>query len=142
MERECPCGSGATYAACCRPFHDGSAIAPTALALMRSRYSAFALGDAPYLLATWHPATRPGSVDLDAGLQWRRLQIRGRTDGAEHDDTGTVEFVAHYWDPAHGEYGRQQENSRFRRRSGRWFYVDAAGGPGAQADPGPGHRPE
>ena len=93
---------------------------------MRSRYSAFAVGDADYLLATWHPATRPGSVDLDPAVEWRRLQIRGTTDGGEDDDAGTVEFVAHYWDSARRQYGRQQENSRFVRQGSVWLYLEAA----------------
>jgi SEC-C motif-containing protein len=91
---------------------------------MRSRYSAFVVRDVGYLLATWHPATRPTSVDLDPAVQWRRLRIRGLTGGTEDDDAGTVEFVAHYWDSARSQYGRQHENSRFARQARRWFYVE------------------
>jgi SEC-C motif-containing protein len=112
------------YVACCGRFHSGGA-APTALELMRSRYSAFAVRDAGYLIATWHPATRPASVDLDPAVQWRRLRIQGLTGGTEDADTGTVEFVAHYWDTVGGRYGRQHENSRFTREGGRWFYIEA-----------------
>ena len=61
---ECPCGSGKSYAACCGPLHAGAAIAPTAEALMRSRYSAYGLGLEPYLLATWHVSTRPAALHL------------------------------------------------------------------------------
>jgi SEC-C motif domain protein len=92
---------------------------------MRSRYSAFALRDAGYLLATRHPTTRPESVDLDPAVEWRRLQIRGLTGGTQDDDAGTVEFVAHYWDSARSQYGRQHENSRFARHARRWLYVEA-----------------
>jgi SEC-C motif-containing protein len=113
-----------TYAACCEPFHGGSAAAATALQLMRSRYSAFAVGDADYLLASWSPVTRPASLDLDASIEWRRLQIRGVTGGGEDDDAGTVEFVAHCWDSVRREHRRQHENSRFVREGGRWFYVE------------------
>jgi SEC-C motif-containing protein len=63
-------------------------------------------------------------LDLDPAVEWRRLKIRGTTDGTEDDDVGTVEFVAHYWDSVHGQYGRQHENSRFVRRAGRWLYVE------------------
>jgi SEC-C motif domain protein len=98
--------------------------APTAVALMRSRYSAFAVRDADYLLETWHPSTRPASLDLDPAIEWRRLQISGLTGGTEDDDVGTVEFVAHYWDSTRREYGRQDENSRFARHARRWFYVE------------------
>ncbi|HEX3618080.1 MAG TPA: YchJ family metal-binding protein [Solirubrobacteraceae bacterium] len=124
METDCPCGSGMTYAACCGPLHSGTP-ASTALELMRSRYSAFAVRNAGYLIATWHPATRPASVDFDPAVQWRRLRIQGSTGGTADDDTGTVEFVAHYWDTVRGRYGRQHENSRFTREGGRWFYVEA-----------------
>jgi SEC-C motif-containing protein len=61
----CPCGSGYLYPDCCGPLHDGEAPAPTAMALMRSRYCAFALGRAGYLLDTWHPSTRPDQLELD-----------------------------------------------------------------------------
>ena len=93
---------------------------------MRSRYSAFAVRDAGYLLATWHPSTRPASVDLDPAVEWRRLRIDGFTGGTEEDHVGTVEFVAHYWDSTRREYGRQHENSRFARQGRRWFYVEPA----------------
>jgi SEC-C motif-containing protein len=126
METDCPCGSRLTYIACCGPFHGGTATASTPLELMRCRYSAFAIRDVGYLLATWHPATRPVSVDLDPAVEWRRLQIRSLTGGTEDDDTGTVEFVAHYWDSARSQYGRQHENSRFARQARRWFYVEPA----------------
>ena len=110
-----------TYVACCGPLHSGTATASTAVELMRSRYSAFAVRDADYLLATWHPRTRPTSVELEPAIEWRRLRIDGQTDGTEDDDTGTVEFVAHYWDSARGEY---HENSRFARQGRRWLYVE------------------
>ena len=123
MESDCPCGSGVMYVTCCGPLHSGSATAATAEQLMRSRYSAFAVGDADYLLATWHPATRPASVNLDPAIEWRRLRIRDLTAGTEDDDAGTVEFVAHYWDSAQQQYGRQHENSSFARRAHSWLYV-------------------
>ncbi len=114
------------YAECCGPLHAGAATAKTALELMRSRYSAFALNDAHYLTETWHPTKRPRSLELDPDIEWRRLQILGHSGGSEADNDGTVEFVAHYWDAGRREYGRQHENSTFARRSGRWFYVEPA----------------
>jgi SEC-C motif-containing protein len=111
---------------CCGPLHRGKATAATAEQLMRSRYSAFAVGDADYILATWHPAGRPASVNLDPAIEWRRLQIRGLNAGTEDDEAGTVEFVAHYWHAADQQYGRQHENSRFARHARRWFYVGPA----------------
>lgn len=98
----------------------------TALQLMRSRYSAFVLSDAGYLLATWDPATRPPALELDPALEWRRLKIRGVSGGGDSDETGTVEFIAHYWDATQRQYGRHQETSRFVRRGDTWFFTDAA----------------
>jgi SEC-C motif domain protein len=115
----CPCG-GVHYERCCGPFHAGTA-APTAKALMRSRYSAYALKLVPYLLATWHPDTRPADLDLDSDpCQWIGLQIR---QDAQQDEThASVEFVARY--RINGRANRLHEVSRFQRIDGRWFYVD------------------
>lgn len=94
---------------------------------MRSRYSAFALADADYLLRTWHPSTRPSSLDLASdGVEWLRLEVRATDAGGAEDDAGTVEFVAHYWIAATRERGQQHEISRFRRLRGQWFYVGPA----------------
>ncbi|MDO5619220.1 YchJ family protein [Kocuria sp.] len=124
-DTRCPCGSGDTYGNCCRPFHHGKA-APTAETLMRSRFSAFAVGDEAHLLRTWDPSTRPDSVDLDPDLRWYRLDINGTTGGGPFEDWGTVDFTAHY-KPVPGSQaprGTQRENSRFRRHDGQWFYLD------------------
>ena len=127
MDADCWCGSGLTYVSCWGRFHRGEVNAATALELMRSRYSAFAAGHADYLLATWHPSTRPRSLTLDPLIEWRRLQIRGHSAGTEADDAGTDEFVAHYWDATSRQYGSQHENSRFTRQGSRWFYVEPVG---------------
>ncbi|WP_181034612.1 YchJ family protein [Arthrobacter sp. 08Y14] len=118
----CPCLSGETYAGCCGKYHSGAQDAPTAEALMRSRYSAFAVGDQPYLLKTWHPSTRPAVLELDRGLQWRRLDIVETSAGGPLDDHGVVRFRAHYRDGA--ARGIQEETSRFVRANGVWLYVD------------------
>jgi SEC-C motif-containing protein len=118
----CPCLSGLAYNECCGRFHRGELPAPTAEALMRSRYSAFAAGLADYLLATWAPETRPADLELDPARQWRRLDILRTERGGPLDDVGVVAFRAHY--RAGGERGVQEETSRFRRSGGRWFYVD------------------
>lgn len=117
----CPCGSGRGYDACCAPFHRGTALPATAEELMRSRYSAFAAGLASYLLATWHPATRPASLDLDASVRWTALAVLATEGGGPEDRRGTVEFRASFV-----EDGRERslhEVSRFRRDEGRWQYV-------------------
>jgi SEC-C motif-containing protein len=91
---------------------------------MRSRYSAFAIGDAPYLRKTWHPSTRPATLELDADQHWYRLDIIARTRGGMLDSDGTVEFRAHFRDENGG--GEQHEVSRFVRQGRRWFYLDTA----------------
>ncbi|MET0161434.1 MAG: YchJ family protein [Microbacteriaceae bacterium] len=117
----CPCGSGDALAACCAPLHAGSP-APTAERLMRSRFTAFALGDAAYLLRSWASATRPAELGLDAGTVWRRLQIVDAVDGGASDAEGVVEFRASYRDEEGA--GLLHERSRFVREDGRWVYLD------------------
>ncbi len=117
----CPCGSRRSYGDCCRPFHEGMAAA-TALQLMRSRFSAYALALSDYVLATWDPSTRPDALDLDEGITWRRLQIVDTASGGPDDTEGVVQFRASYRSPEGG--GVLSERSRFRRVAGRWRYVD------------------
>ena len=88
---------------------------------MRSRYTAFALGDVAHLLRTWDPATRPRELVLDEDVRWRRLVVLGTSGGGPFDDTGTVEFEAHYRQA--GRRGVQAERSRFARSAGRCVYV-------------------
>lgn len=94
----------------------------TAVDLMRSRFAAFRAGDADWLLATWHPSTRPDVLDLADNPRWRGLQIVDVVGGGPDDDTGVVEFRATYL--ADGALGVLHERSRFVRTDGRWFYVD------------------
>lgn len=94
---------------------------------MRSRFSAFAVGDVDYLLATWHRSTRPGSLALDPAIHWRRLEILATSAGAADDRDGTVDFLAHFWDETSHQHGLQREKSRFVRDRGHWFYVAPAG---------------
>jgi SEC-C motif-containing protein len=84
---------------------------------MRSRYSAFVVGDEPYLLRTWHPSTRPERVEPDPQVRWLRLEVLATTGGHLLDGEGTVAFVAHH------DGGELHENSRFVRENGRWVYV-------------------
>ncbi|OJF13056.1 YchJ family protein [Couchioplanes caeruleus] len=115
----CPCGLGQPYGECCRPAHQGHAPA-TAEALMRSRYAAFALDDAPYVLRSWHPDTRPESVEPDPALRWIGLDVVEATGGGLFDAEGVVEFCAHYQDG--GKPGDMRERSRFVRHDGQWVY--------------------
>ena len=71
----CPCDTGRPYETCCGPLHEGRRPAATAVALMRSRYSAYALGLRDYLLETWHPNTRPESIDPEPGLRDRKTHV-------------------------------------------------------------------
>ena len=115
----CPCGGG-HYDSCCGRWHRG-APAPTAAELMRSRYSAYAMGLSDYLAATWHPRTRPPLSELqeDGAARWLGLELRS---AQEHGDEATVEFVARY--KTGGRAHRLHEVSRFLREQGRWFYLD------------------
>lgn len=117
----CPCGSGKPFAACCQAYVERGETAPTAEALMRSRYTAYVLRHEAHLLATWDPATRPAALDLAAepATKWLGLEVKQhRQTDAEH---ATVEFVARY--KIHGRAHRLHEVSRFRREEGRWLYV-------------------
>ena len=125
MAMPCPCsrttakGQPLALEACCGLYHAGQA-APDAESLMRSRYSAFVLGDVPYLLATWHNSQRPAELTLETGGQWLGLEIKQhRMTGA---DTAEVEFVARF--RVGGKAVRQHERSRFVREDDRGFYVD------------------
>ena len=122
----CPCGRTdargrvRAHADCCGPLLGLHVPAPDAEALMRSRYSAFVLARADYLLATWHASTRPATLDFDAGAKWLGLDVRRyATTDADH---AVVEFVARY--RVAGRAVRLHETSRFVREGGRWFYVD------------------
>lgn len=89
---------------------------------MRSRYSAFAVGNEPYLLRSWHPATRPSRVDLDPAMRWAGLEILASTEGSAFHTTGTVTFRARY--ARRGEEGALHERSRFERHEGAWVYIE------------------
>ena len=118
----CPCGSTKPYTDCCALYLEGNEPAPTAEALMRSRYTAYALSREDYLLATWHASTRPPALDLadDTHAKWIALEVkRHELQDADH---AIVEFVARY--KVNGRAHRMHEVSRFVREAGRWFYVD------------------
>jgi SEC-C motif-containing protein len=114
--KQCPCGSGKAYAHCCEPLHQG-APAQDAEQLMRSRYSAYALGFESYLLETWHRSTRPEGLDLGGkgAPRWCGLTVLRHE--PNDDGTAVVEFIAKH------EAGQLHEVSRFVREDGRWLYV-------------------
>lgn len=122
----CPCGSGALLSRCCAPLIDGSRAAADALALMRSRYTAYTQLREDYLLATWHPATRPAALDLHRGpaQKWLDLKVLRHEDDAANADRAVVEFVAR--SKVGGRAQRLHEVSRFVRENGHWYYIDGA----------------
>jgi SEC-C motif-containing protein len=101
-----------------RPLADDPASAE---ALMRSRYAAYVARDRDWLLATWHPSTRPAILELDPGIKWLGLDVKAhRLIDATHAE---VEFVARFRTGG-GRAQRLHERSRFLRDAGRWYYVD------------------
>jgi SEC-C motif-containing protein len=124
----CPCESGKPYAKCCEVYHLGAPTL-TAEALMRSRYSAYALcSENPelqtYLLQTWHPDTRPQHLTRESSIKWLGLEVkRYQLLETEH---AIVEFVARYkyTDNLGGKAERLHETSRFMRIKDCWFYLD------------------
>lgn len=133
-ERSCPCGSGESYNHCCEPYHLGNTIAPTAEALMRSRYVAFCRGQIDYLVATLHPNLRKPDDRRSLRqtiqtIQWVGLTILKTQKGQPQDTKGIVEFVAAYRDSQTSGFGatavkQLHERSRFIRETTQWFYVD------------------
>jgi SEC-C motif domain protein len=119
--QRCPCTSGLPFADCCGPILDGRRRAATAEALMRSRFTAFAVGDREHLLDSWHPRTRPRTLELDESLTWYRLDIESTSGGTPFDTVGEVVFTAHYRTADGRE--RLHERSTFEKRDGRWVYV-------------------
>lgn len=120
----CLCGALASYTTCCGRYLDGGQSPETAEALMRSRYVAYVRGRSNYLLQTWHPATRPVTLDLEGEpVRWLGLQVRRVECGGFGDTAGIVEFVARY--KVAGRAHRLHEVSRFVREEGRWFYQEA-----------------
>lgn len=119
----CPCGAEPTYRDCCGRLHAG-ALADSAAALMRSRYSAYVLGKERYLLATWHSSTRPAALDLHdsqvMATRWLGLRLLAHAGEGEH---ATVEFIARF-KVGGGSAQRLHEVSRFVREAGQWFYLD------------------
>jgi SEC-C motif domain protein len=136
----CPCGgvpAGASYDLCCRRYHTGTQHlqAPTPEALMRSRYSAYAMGLVDYINATWHSSTRPEALSrFEAADKWLGLQIKDAPSairgegliesGYKKCNEGFVEFVARSKPKGGGAAIRLHERSRFVCEDGRWFYVD------------------
>ena len=126
MQNLCPCGSGYSYSACCKPIISGRNEAVTAQALMRSRYVAFTLANVDYLMRSHSAKTRPvkdrKSIEKWAkSVNWMGLTILETQAGEASDETGTVEFKATYIE--NGKLQQIHEKSIFHRENGKWVYV-------------------
>ncbi len=136
--KPCPCGSGATYGACCGPAHAGARESATAEALMRSRYSAFALGDAEYLVKTISSDHEDRSADpaaLVAALREvcrtsRFMALTVKT-AREDGDRATVSFHVRVF--VGGRDRSFEETSAFVREDGAWRYQRALADDGERA---------
>ncbi|MCF6291414.1 MAG: SEC-C domain-containing protein [Desulfobacterales bacterium] len=119
----CPCNPEKDFAECCYPYLSGAAPAPSAEALMRSRYSAYVNGEFNYLLDTWHPDNRDSAPDFaaQAGIRWQGLEIIAMQAGNPDDTEGMVEFKVKY--EAGGRTNFLHEKSTFVKEKGKWFYV-------------------
>ncbi|MEO0336282.1 MAG: YchJ family protein [Pseudomonadota bacterium] len=127
MSDLCYCNSGVEFGQCCEPLIKGKKKAQTAEQLMRSRYTAFAIGEMDYIVDTHHPSSRD-SVDVQGnqawskGAEWKGLEIRSTIGGEESDSKGQVEFVASF--DMDGEEKTHHELSDFKKEKGEWFFVD------------------
>jgi len=118
----CKCGSRAQPDACCEIYLRGNALPPTALTLMKSRYTAFTKCNERYLLDTWHPSTRPAKLDFRGDkTEWTKLEIVDVVGGTTESQHGVVEFKAFYRLGARSEC--LHERSSFIREEGRWLYL-------------------
>jgi SEC-C motif-containing protein len=129
--KDCPCGSTRAFADCCGPFLTGVERPASAVALMRSRYTAYSQKNAAYILKTWHPRTRPAALNFDGdATEWVGLAILAQQAGGPEDLEGKVEFSAYYRQG--GKLMEMRENSRFLKESGEWLYLDGIVSPAAK----------
>jgi SEC-C motif-containing protein len=134
----CVCGKGDSLQSCCGPYLSGEKLPPTAEALMRSRYAAYAEGNIDYIVAT-HDPERVDEVDRSSTETWSRqsdwlgLDILNTEAGGPDDETGVVEFIAHY--KLRGVTVAHRERAEFRKLKGKWYFVD-----GKEITPPPAKR--
>jgi SEC-C motif-containing protein len=125
----CPCGSALSYSDCCEPFILGDKPAPTAEAMMRSRYTAYNRCEVDYIVRTTHPQQRKQDSENDIRQWaqksvWHELNILHVDGGSAEDTEGTVEFIAHYSE--NGERIDHHEVAQFKKENGAWFFWDGA----------------
>jgi len=124
LSEKCMCDSGKAFETCCSPYLQYLKIVPTAEALMRSRYTAYARHDVNYLLLTWHISTRPNSIDFEesSSLQWFRLEVVKHYQDSVDVNKAVVEFIAFY--KMNGRAYRLHETSFFYKQEDRWYYLE------------------
>ena len=132
----CPCGQPSTFGKCCAPIISGDQAAPSAEALMRSRYCAHVVLDMEYLLSSWkpnhqQPLIREEIEQWARDSQWLGLTIHSTKSGQASADEGWVEFSARYLPAGEHTATFHREHSHFIRQGNHWFYVD-----GRSADTG------
>jgi SEC-C motif-containing protein len=130
-DMECPCGSGATFDACCEPVITGAMVATTAEQLMRARYTAYTRAEMDFLFETLNPDKRDdndreGARDWAENSQWHGLEILETKDGGPEDDQGTVEFIANY--TYKDEDQHYHEVATFERVDDQWFFSEGVPG--------------
>lgn len=128
MQQLCLCGSGITQEMCCQPYLLGERYASTPVALMRSRYSAYVMKDADYLIDSWHPecsalSWRENLIEGFANTQWLGLRVISEQAGKDINE-GYVEFAARYQEQGTELSTLVHERSRFLRINERWYYID------------------
>ncbi len=129
---KCPCGLKKLYSECCGQYHSGQA-APTAEALMRSRYSAYTLNNVDYIIDTTWPcqqvALKKDRAVLEANnTSWVRLDIVKTEAGNPSDHQGKVEFIAWYTEPPASTEKALHEISDFVKEGNRWFLYSSRAG--------------
>lgn len=137
----CPCCSGKTYAQCCGPIIDGRSIAVEPEQLMRSRYTAYVIHNADYLIDSWYPdcqmqSQRAAIEESFSGTEWLGLTIV-KTATGKNADEGFVEFFARYTSESEQQNNSIHECSRFIRLNQRWYYVDGTKPQVGRNDPCP-----
>jgi len=123
----CPCGSGRDYLECCHPFIQGAQTAPSAEALMRTRYCAYVKSEIDYIYETTQSSqrskfNREESLAWSRKAEWQALEILRTENGGPDDDSGVVEFIARYREK--GKSVQHHEIAEFTKEDGRWYFVD------------------
>ncbi|MCE9990817.1 YchJ family protein [Enterobacter asburiae] len=139
MSQLCPCGSALEYSLCCQRYLTGEQVAPDPSHLMRSRYTAFVIKDADYLIKTWHPSCHAADFrqDIESGFAttyWLGLTVYDAAPGSDANE-GYVSFVARFKEGA--KSAAIIERSRFLRENGQWYYIDGTRPQFGRNDPCP-----